>query len=250
MAANLVTTLRDICGRYQLEPVAIYRAATHNNWPIHARNERELREALREAGHFLPLPKEPAALANVLETSIRKFICDELAKLSGVVSRVGTERGYPDLEVTGPRFDDDYFAVDIKVARRSSRNKRRTQSRITLYTGNTYFMHPALNWSGMFRAFADYKQHLDVIVLYNLDENSDSRVRELEVIVQEPWAIASKQRSSTTREYIGAVMEIDKLREGKGEFPTPEAFYKFWRAHPFKVGRTVNQQLAKLLRGG
>ena len=68
------------------------------------------------------------------------------------------------------------------------------------------------------------------------------------LIVQEPWTIASKQRSSTTREYIGAVMEIDALREGHGEFETEEAFYKYWRAHKFKVGNAVKNQLQRMLK--
>ena len=67
------------------------------------------------------------------------------------------------------------------------------------------------------------------------------------MIVQPSWRIASKQRSSTTREYIGAVMEIDALREGRGEFASKEEFYKFWRRYPFKIGKVVQQQLDKLL---
>ena len=63
------------------------------------------------------------------------------------------------------------------------------------------------------------------------------------------WTIASKQRSSTTREYIGAVVDIDDLREGRGDFDTPEAFYKFWRRYGFKIGKVVQQQLDKLLAG-
>jgi hypothetical protein len=73
-------------------------------------------------------------------------------------------------------------------------------------------------------------------------------VENLQLIVQEPWRIASKQRSSTTREYLGAVMTIADLVEGRGEFPTEAEFYTFWRKYPFKIGRVVQQQLDKLLR--
>jgi hypothetical protein len=71
----------------------------------------------------------------------------------------------------------------------------------------------------------------------------------LELIVQPPWRIASRQRSSTTREYIGAVVNIEDLREGRGEFSTEEEFYRFWRKYPFKVGVVVQQQLDRLLAG-
>jgi hypothetical protein len=67
------------------------------------------------------------------------------------------------------------------------------------------------------------------------------------LLVHEPWRIASKQRSSTTREYIGAVQNLDDLRKGQGTFATEEEFYKYWRAFRFKIGPTVQQQLDKLL---
>jgi hypothetical protein len=69
------------------------------------------------------------------------------------------------------------------------------------------------------------------------------------LIVQEPWRIASRQRSSTTREYIGAVDSLERLRSGAGEFESEEEFYRFWRAYPFRTGRAVEQQLRRLLAG-
>ena len=52
--------------------------------------------------------------------------------------RRGGERGYPDLEFSGDAFGGGFHAVDVKAARRA-KNGKKTQSRITLYTGNTYF---------------------------------------------------------------------------------------------------------------
>ena len=94
--------------------------------------------------------------------------------------------------------------MDIKAARRAA-NGRQTQSRITLYTGNTYFKWPGLHWPGTFRPFSDYATHLDVLMIYTLNPDSNARVEDLEIIVQEPWRIASRDRSSTTREYLGAI---------------------------------------------
>jgi hypothetical protein len=93
---------------------------------------------------------------------------------------------------------------------------RNTNSRITLYTGNTYFKHPNLHWPGTFRPFSDYAGHVDILLLYTLNLETRGRAEDLELIVQEPWRIGSKERSSTTREYIGAVTEIERLREGRG----------------------------------
>ena len=143
-------------------------------------------------------------------------------------------------------------AIDIKAARRkvgkTGKLGTQTQSRITLYTGNTYFRYPQLQWPATFRPFQDYGSHLSLIAIYTLNDKSDSRIEDLELIAHETWRIGSRQRSSTTREYLGAVQKLDDLRAGKGEFETEEAFYAYWRKFKFKVGDAVQQQLTKLLK--
>src|SRR5262249_31576534 len=146
------------------------------------------------------------------------------------------------IEISGKKFGSSFHAVDVKVAR-IKKGGRQTQSRITLYTGNTFFRYPALKWAGTFRPFDDYVSHIDVIALYKFNEKTLSRIEDIEIIVQEPWRIASKERSSTTREYIGAVLSVGDLRAGRGTFATEEDFYKFWRKFGFKIGRAVQQQL-------
>lgn len=249
---KLLAWLRERCAAYELEPIAIYRMRGNHDWPFTATSETDLAKQLEATGHFLPLPKEPAALANVIEVSLVDYLIAAVAAEPGIAVQRGTERGYPDLEFSGTRFGDAFYAVDFKAARRKASNKgkvnpNRTQSRITLYTGNTYFRYPELHWSGTFRPFQDYAAHLDIIAIYTLDENSPSRIKDFELIVQEAWRIASKQRSSTTREYLGATDDINNLRAGKGDFSNAADFYKFWRKFPFKTGKTVENQLKKLL---
>lgn len=246
---DLKDWLQAQCQMYTYDLRGIFRVAGNTQWPMTAANPSELEARIRE--HLLPLPKEPAALANVLEVSIVDFLLDRVAETHGTLTATrGGERVYPDLEVTGPGLGGAFSAVDIKVAQRKIPKKgppTQTQSRITLYTGNTYFAYPTLHWPGTFRPFADYAQHLDVIGIYTLNRDSASRVEDLELIVQEPWRIGSHQRSSTTREYIGAVTGLDDLRHGRGEFKTEVEFYKFWRAYNFNIGRSVRNQLNKLL---
>ena len=257
MAANakLLEWLRTACAEYEHDVVALYRRRGSHAWPITASDDRDLAGQLGRGGHFLPLPKEPAALANILEVAIVDFLLEKITTVGGEAQR-GTERGYPDLELHGAYFGGGFHAVDVKIAMRERRAKsakakppKKTQSRITLYTGNTYFMYPQLKWPGTFRPFADYASHVDVIGLYTLNEESTSRVDDLELIVHEPWRIASRQRSSTTREYLGAVMEIERLRDGRGEFETEAAFYAFWRKYKFKVGEATRKQLQRLIAG-
>lgn len=223
------------------------RESDLSSWPLKAAGPAELEARLSQGGHLLPLPKEPAALANVLETSIVSFLTRRAELVDGMQVRKGNERGYPDLEMSGPAFGGGFHAVDVKAARRAV-NRRQTQSRITLYTGNTYFKWPELHWPGTMRPFSEYVTHLDVLMIYTLNEGSNARVEDLEIIVREPWRIASRERSSTTREYIGAVTEIEALRDGRGVFATPAEFYDYWRKYPFKISSQVQTQLQRLLK--
>ena len=242
-----IDLLREVCGRYRFEPIAIFKKSGNHKWPLKARDEAELVAKLDSGDHFLPLPKEPAALANIIEVAIIDFLMDELAEANFELTR-GTERGYPDLEL---KSADRHFAVDVKVARRAISKRGiptgKTDSRITLYTGNTFFLYPTHKWPGTFRPFADYAGHIDLIALYTLDTTSAARVRDFEIVVAEPWRIASTKRSSTTREYLGAVDDIARLRAGQGEFATEAEFYTFWRKHPWKIGKAVANQLHKML---
>jgi hypothetical protein len=243
---DLLEWLREQCAEYDFDVVALYRTRGDHTWPLTAHDENELELKLEDGAHFLPLPKEPAALANILEVSVVDYLLESVEGTIGLQVARGTERGYPDLEFTGSALDSTFHAVDVKVARRH-RGGRRTQSRITLYTGNTFFRYPQLRWPGTFRPFEDYEQHLTLVCLYDLEPTRHSRVSNLELLVHPTWRIASRQRSSTTREYIGAVNDIDRLRQGLGEFDTPEAFYTFWRRFNFRIGRAVQQQLDRLL---
>lgn len=244
--------LREQCAAYTYDLAGVLRLSGDASWPVVAHDIDQLAQTLKEGGHILPLPKESAALANVLEVSLVDYLLERVDATEGATAERGRDRSYPDLELSGPRFGGGFHAVDIKSARRqilkSGTAGAQTQSRVTLYTGNTYFRYPTVHWSNTFRPFAEYASHLDLIAVYTLSD-SPGRVDDLELIVQPPWKIASKQRSSTTREYIGAVMKVDDLREGRGEFDTPEAFYTFWRKYPFRIGKAVQQQLDKLLKG-
>jgi hypothetical protein len=245
-ALDLLEWLREQCAEYEFDVAALYRRRGDHAWPLTATDDEDLERRLEDGGHFLPLPKEPAALANIIEVSVVDHLIERTERFPGLVVARGTERGYPDLEFTGSALDDEFYAVDVKVARRGS-SGRRTQSRITLYTGNTYFRFPQLRWPGTFRPFDDYERHLALICIYTLEPSHYSRVSDLELLVHETWRIASRQRSSTTREYLGAVDNIQALRDGEGEFERAEDFYRYWRRFNFRIGRAVQQQLDRLL---
>lgn len=241
--------LRTVLADYQFDVAGVAQLSDDAMpWPVTFTDAEDLRRHLESSGQLMPLPKEPAALANILEQSLLEFL-EARALADGVSDFVrGTDRGYPDLEVRTDRFGARPHAIDIKVARRAYvKSPTTTQSRITLYTGNTYFKYPNLHWPGTPRPFQDYASHLDVILVYTFVEDSISHVSAPEIHVHEAWRIGSKQRSSTTREYLGAVVNLNDLRDGRGEFESAEAFYAYWRKFPFKLSAQVAKQLAALV---
>lgn len=190
-----------------------------------------IRGIILDDGKVVPLPKEPAVVAKVIEVSVTEHFkrkayavrgLDLLDDLSG--------RGYPDILMVGRAVGNRRVALDVKVARRKPRANGPptvTQSRITLGPFDTYFRHPDEPIPGVSVAYGNMAWHLDLIVLYDW---ADGEVRDIEVLVVETWRVGSTRRSSTTRNYIGAVTHLDDLRNERGEFDTAEDFYAFWRA--------------------
>ncbi|WP_419847267.1 type II restriction endonuclease [Candidatus Poriferisocius sp.] len=222
--------LRDQVNGWEQSALGIFRLRSgQEQWPVQAAGPEDLKEQLLQRGHLLPLPTEPAALANLIEIELREHLVTAAAGTPGVEIRLGTERSYPDLELSGPAFGDRCYAVDIKCARRA-KSGTSLQNRIALYTGNTYFLWPTLNFSGILRPFDDYAEHFAVVAIYNFLKSRPERISDLQMIVHESWRIASTKRASATREYIGSVQSIGQLTAGEGEFRTVEAFETYWRA--------------------
>ena len=230
MASPLLTWIRDQTAGWEQSAVGVFQLTGRSErWPVHAENAGELRKTLTDRGHLLPLPTEPAALANLLEIEIRTHLEEATLGTDGAEIRVGTQRSFPDLEFSGPAFGDGVRAADIKCARRR-KSRKALQSRIALYTGNTYFLWPQLNFSGILRPFGEYEELLSIVAIYDFRPDLPERITNLQVIAHETWRIASRKRASATREYIGSVQYIDQLVAGNGEFASSEEFYSFWRS--------------------
>ena len=229
MAAPL-DWLRHQVNGWEQSALGIFRLRSgQEQWPVQAAGPEELKEQLTQRGHLLPLPTEPAALANLIEIELREHLVAAAEAAPGVEIRVGTERSYPDLELSGPSFGGDCFAADIKCARRA-KSGTSLQSRIALYTGNTYFLWPQLKFSGILRPFDDYARHLAIVAIYNFHKDRPERISDLQLVVHESWRIASTKRASATREYIGSVQNIEQLVAGHGEFSSVDEFESYWRA--------------------
>jgi hypothetical protein len=191
----------------------------------------------RENKPHYPLPTEPGALAHLIESRAAAFLQEVLAEdRTEITFRRGGERSYPDVELSNGVLQGQLVALDIKTARRGKKPSRaitpwRTDSRISLLTGNTYFATPDRKRGGALRPYGDYSLHLDWIIIFSIDVNMPfPEVTDLEQVIAETWQIASTSRSSTTRNYIGAVNAISDLREKRGAFTTQEEFENYWRS--------------------
>jgi len=228
MTSPLLTWLRKHTSVWEPSIVGVFRQDALHEWPIEAATSDELREKLTATGHLLPLPSEPAALANVMEIELRQHLLEAAVLTPGATVVEGTERSYPDLEVSGEAFGAGTRAVDIKCARRN-KTGRGLNNRIALYTGNTYFLWPQLKFSGIARPFGEYEELISIVVIYTFEPSRPERIAEVKVVAHETWRIASRARASATREYIGSISNIDGLIAGNGEFDSAEAFYEYWR---------------------
>jgi hypothetical protein len=228
VSSPLLAWLRTHTNAWSPSIVGVFREDAIHDWPLSADSASELRQRLIDAGHLLPLPSEPAALANVMEIELRAHLLEACLLTAGAEAVQGTERSYPDLEFSGEAFGSGMSAVDIKCARRR-KSGLSLNNRIALYTGNTYFLWPQLKFSGIRRPFGEYQEHLSVVVIYTFVQDLPERITNVEVIVHETWRIASRARASATREYIGSVQAVDALVDGVGDFDSAEDFFNYWR---------------------
>lgn len=179
-------------------------------------------------GKILPLNLEPGTLGNIIEGALIAHINEKTKNYRNISITEGGFRYFPDLELTGALINDKLLALDIKAARRNIANPNRTQSRITLYTFGTYLKYHDKKFSQAIRPFKEYTYHLDLIAIFDVDSIKNT-VGNFEILVIEPWKIASRTPSSATRDYVGAIMEINKMREENGgEFKTQKDFYDHW----------------------
>ena len=183
----------------------------------------------------VPLPKEPALVAKVIEVTVIEHFKRKAMGVPGLdVFDDLSGRGYPDVTLAGSAVGGRKIALDVKVARREPRRDGppiRTRSRITLGPFDSYFRRPDEPIPGVGVPYGGFTWHLDLIVVYDWD---DANVENVEILVVETWRVASMKRSSTTRNYMGAVNALDDLRSEQGDFSTIEEFYQYWRSMPVK----------------
>ena len=76
---------------WEQSAVGLFRErGASEQWPLQANGPADLKARLLERGHLLPLPTEPAALANVVEIELREHLVAAAGASPGIAIRLGT----------------------------------------------------------------------------------------------------------------------------------------------------------------
>jgi len=236
---DLLTWLRELFADWTPQVRALIRVGEPDSLPLVADTDEALLEELDAKGWLLPLPDESAALSNLFETEILDVVHRALVG-EDVTVRLGGSRSYPDFEIEGTFFGGGPHAVDIKCARHSGTS---VTSTIALYTGNTYFLFPDLQFPGMLRTFGEYDERIAIVILYRYRPDLMERFSDVRVAIHPVWRIAGTTKPSSTRHYIGSVNRVADLVSGIGAFEREQDFYDYWRSA--QRGWPVNAGVAR-----
>ena len=238
-ARDPLTWLRELFAGWTPQVRALIRVGEEGSLPFTADADEGFLQELDEKGWLLPLPDESAALSNLFETEILDIVHSALEG-EDVKIRKGGSRSYPDFEIEGAFFTGGATAVDVKCARHSGTS---VNSTIALYTGNTYFLFPDLQFPGMLRTFGEYEERIAIVILYRYRPELIERFSDVSVAIHPAWKIAGTTKPSSTRHYIGSVNRIADLVDGRGAFETESDFYDYWRSA--QRGWPVNAGVAR-----
>ncbi len=76
MTSPLLAWLREQTADWRPSIVGVFREHALHDWTLTASSSSDLRQQLTDQGHLLPLPSEPAALANVMEIELRQHLAE------------------------------------------------------------------------------------------------------------------------------------------------------------------------------
>jgi hypothetical protein len=144
---------------------------------------------------------------------------------------------YPDITLQLPGQEDRRIAIDVK----STYRKAGGSAGFTLGSYTAYLRRPTKN---IVFPYDTYATHWIVGFIYSRNQRAEPRIvgikdldeiepaiKDIEIIIQEKWRIASARPGSGNTANIGSVTNIEDLRKGTGPFvPHGEAtFLDYWR---------------------
>jgi len=175
-------------------------------------------------------------ISKVFELVIAPIILDIAEKNKLELVESDRQTVYPDFTFIMP--DKTKIALDIKSTYRRNGNR---VAGFTLGSYTAYLRNPTKN---IMFPYHEYKEHWILGFIYSRVENVKADIvpitklddivpviKDIEVIIQQKYKIASERPGSGNTTNIGSISEIEKLRKGEGPFAEygEEIFEDYWR---------------------
>jgi hypothetical protein len=192
------------------------------------------------------IPNDTKLISTVLELVTMPMILEIAKKYNFQVVQSDRQTVYPDITII---HDGKKYALDIKSTYRRSSNK----AGFTLGSYTGYLRNPTKN---IMFPYYEYESHWIMGFIYTRSPKAESDIvdlseidsivppiKDIEIIVQEKYKIASSQPGSGNTANIGSITDIEKLKEGTGPFAElgEEAFEDYWRNYlQLKIARDRN----------
>ena len=188
----------------------------------------KIKGMIDEDGNIYPIPPIPQVITGIFQEITKHKVKKLLKEKYGCEIVQGGPREYPEITAIGGKLGNRKIAIDMKTTRRISKNRI---SGFTIGSFAGYFLHPDKKMPGCKFPYGEFDEHWIIGFIYTWNPDTDSlhMVSDVEVIVQPKWKIASKSTGTGTTFAIGSVKDIDRLRNGEGEFKSPEEFENYWR---------------------
>lgn len=203
-------------------------------------------------GRITPMSNDTKVLSKNIEDAAIEALTKALALEGYTVEKAPGQTTYPDLTIHTP-LSKSRVALDVKTT------YRHTPERIngfTLGAFSGYFRNTA-STKNILYPYSSYSSHLIYGIVYDRTDDPQevqnynyidlakipSVARNFEIISQPKYAIAGEFPGSGNTRNIGAVKDLEALRNGNGPFVEyaaevgldPETFFeKYWRAYQNK----------------
>ena len=187
------------------------------------------------------LSNDTKLISKVFELIAFPIVCDALAPYDVDIESEERQTVYPDLTIILGSDTPNKIALDIKSTYRKS--KDRAGFTLGSYTA---YMRPPFTKNITYPYF-EYLEHWVVGFIYSripgvttqcvsIDEigSVTPPIKDVELIIQEKWRVASDKPGSGNTTNIGSVRQISALRKGAGTFAQlgpegKEVFEDYWR---------------------
>jgi len=188
----------------------------------------KIKGMIDEDGNIYPIPPIPQVITGIFQEITKHRVKKFIREKYGCDIVEGGPREYPEITVMGGKFGNKKIAIDMKTTRRIGKNRI---SGFTVGSFAGYFLSPEKKMPGCKFPYGEFDEHWIIGFIYSWNPETDSlhMVSDVSVIVQPKWKIASKSTGTGTTFAMGSIKDIDKLRNGEGEFKSEDEFENYWR---------------------